>query len=120
MTGKNETGASPDEVHEEMSELLFELYDIPDEKALTAAAYFHAKFENIHPFSDGNGRVGRIVMNYILILHNHPPIIIFEEDRKEYYTALEVWDERQELLPLISVLEKQTVKTWDKQLKKQP
>lgn len=42
-----------------MAELLDELADIPEEKALTAAAYFHARFENIHPFADGYGRTGR-------------------------------------------------------------
>ena len=118
VTGRNEIGASPEEVEEEMSELLDELKDVPDEKALTAAAYFHAKFENIHPFADGNGRTGRIVMNYYLLLHGHPPVIIHEEDRKGYYDALETWDERQELEPLIAFLEEQTVKTWKKQIDK--
>ena len=116
VTGKAEIGASPEDVHEEMSELLEELNDIPKEKVLTAAAYFHAKFENIHPFADGNGRTGRLAMNYLLLLNDHPPIIIHEEDRKGYYAALEAWDERQELKPLISFLEDQTVKTWDKQI----
>ena len=85
VTGRNEIGAAPEDVHEELSELLSELNDIPEGKALTAAAYFHAKFENIHPFSDGNGRTGRLVMNYFLLLHGHPPVIIHEEDRKGYY-----------------------------------
>lgn len=47
------------------------MQDIPDEKALTAVAYFHAEFENIHPFADGNGRVGLLAMNYFLVLHRH-------------------------------------------------
>lgn len=76
VTGKNEIGASPEDVHEEMEELLSEPADVPNEKVLTAAAYFHARFENIHAFADGNGRTGRIVMNYLLLLHNHPPVII--------------------------------------------
>ena len=116
VTGKNEIGASPDEVGDEMSELVAEMGDIPAGKELTAAAYFHAKFENIHPFADGNGRTGRLVTNYILLLHGHPPVIIHEEDRKEYYSALEAWDERQELDPLISFLKEQTAKTWKKQI----
>ena len=118
VTGKNEIGASPKEVHEELSELLSELENVPPEKVLTAAAYFHAKFENIHPFADGNGRTGRLLMNYFLILNNHPPITIFAEDKKEYYSALEAWDERQDLKLLVSFLESQTVKTWEKQLER--
>ena len=119
MTGKNEIGAPPEDVHEEVSELLAELEDIPEEQALTAAAYFHAKLENIHPFADGNGRTGRLAMNYLLILNNHPPIIIHEEDRKDYYTALEAWDERQELESLIVFLKNQTSKTWKKQIQRE-
>lgn len=116
VTGKEEIGASPEDVSEEMDELLSELTDITNRDALTAAAYFHAKFENIHPFADGNGRVGRLAMNYFLIMHNHPPIIIHEEDRKDYYTSLEEWDTRQDLAPLRDFLKKQTERTWSKQI----
>ena len=77
---------------------------------LIAAAYFHAKFENTHPFADGNGRVGRLAMNYLPVLHGHPPVIIHEEDRKKYYGALEAWDARQELVPLREFLIGQTEK----------
>ena len=118
VTGKEEIGASPEDVPSEVTELLAELGDIPKEKALVAAAYFHAKFENIHPFADGNGRTGRLLMNYLLLLNDHPPIIIHEEDRKGYYDALEAWDVRQELEPLIRYLREQTAKTWEKQLRR--
>ncbi len=119
VTGKNEVGASVEDVQEEVCELLDELTDIDDKNALVAAAYFHAKFENIHPFSDGNGRVGRLLMNYILLIHNHPPITIYEEDRKDYYDSLEKFDEELELNRLIDFLKSQLVKTWEKQLNKE-
>ena len=86
-------GAAPEDVADEMGELLSEIQDVPVQNALTAAAYFHAKFENIHPFADGNGRTGRLAMNYFLVLRDHPPIVIHEEDRKD-----------------------QTAKTWEKQI----
>lgn len=116
VTGKEEIGAAPEDVAEEMSELLTELTEIQNRNALTAAAYFHAKFENIHPFADGNGRVGRLAMNYFLIMHKHPPVVIHEEDRRDYFAALEAWDARQELDPLRNFLREQTVKTWEKQV----
>ena len=118
VTGKNEVGASVEDVQEEVCELLDELNDIDNKNALVVAAYFHAKFENIHPFSDGNGRVGRLLINYILLIHNHPPITIYEEDRKDYYNALEEFDEKLELNSLIDFLKSQLVKTWEKQLNK--
>lgn len=116
--GWEEVGAAPEDVADEMRELLEELLDVTPDNALTAAAYFHAKFENIHPFADGNGRTGRLAMNYLLVLYGHPPIIIHEEDRKEYYDALEAWDTRQELVPLQEFLIGQTKKTWEKQIKR--
>ena len=118
VTGKNEIGAAPEDVSAKMGELLAELTDIPEGKVLTSAAYYHAKFENIHPFADGNGRNGRITMNYFLLIHHHPPIIIHEEDRKAYYSALEAWDEGQELSPLTDFLKEQTAKTWEKQIER--
>lgn len=119
VTGKNEIGAAPENVAEEMQELLEELQDIPEDRLLRAAAYYHVKFENIHPFADGNGRTGRITMNYFLVLNGHPPITVHQEDRKDYYAALEAWDERQELFLMESFLMAQTVKTWEKQLLRQ-
>ena len=50
------------------------------------------------------------------MLHGHLPIIIHEEDRKEYYAALEAWDIGQELAPLREFLKWQTEKTWEKQV----
>lgn len=119
VTGREEVGAPSEGVAEEMEELLEELIDISDDKALTAAAYFHAKFENIHPFADGNGRAGRLAMNYFLVIHNHPPITIHEEDRKAYYKALEEWDLSQDLKPMLAFLREQTVKTWEKQIRRE-
>lgn len=116
VTGRGEVGAAPEDVAEEMAELLAELEDAGPEQSLTAAAYFHAKFENIHPFADGNGRTGRLAMNYLLVLRDHPPIIIHEEDRRDYYGALEAWDEAQTLEPLRAFLQAQLEKTWAKQL----
>lgn len=116
VTGREEVGAAPEDVADEMGELLSEIQDVPAQNALTAAAYFHAKFENIHPFADENGRTGRLAMNYFLVLHDHPPIVIHEEDRKGYYEALEAWDREQELEPLRQFLQEQTVKTWAKQI----
>ena len=118
VTGREEVGAAPEDVAEELAELLGEVQDVPVEDILTAAAYFHAKLENIHPFADGNGRVGRLAMNYLLVLHDHPPIIIHEEDRRDYYEALEAWDARQELEPLLTFLRAQTEKTWARQIQR--
>lgn len=112
VIGIGETGALPEDVGEEISDLLEEINFPYENKTITIAAYFHAKFENIHPFADGNGRVGRMALNYFLVCKNHPPIIIHEEDRNEYFAALESWDAAQKLDPMKNFLMEQTVKTW--------
>ncbi len=52
------------------------------------AAMFHHKFEKIHPFYDGNGRTGRMLMNYILMNANYPPSVIYKKTRTDYLNAL--------------------------------
>lgn len=53
------------------------------------ATYYHQKFEQIHPFEDGNGRVGREILNYMLTKEGFPPIYITPKQRSEYLTALQ-------------------------------
>jgi len=55
---------------------------------LVLAMIFHHKFEKIHPFMDGNGRTGRMIMNYILMKNHFPPTIIHKKTRKEYLDAM--------------------------------
>ncbi len=60
---------------------------------LVLAIVFHHKFEKIHPFSDGNGRTGRMIINYILLKNNLPPTIIRKKFRREYLEAMRKADE---------------------------
>lgn len=59
---------------------------------LIHAAIHHAWFERIHPFTDGNGRVGRLVLNFMLIQHGYPPAVIPAEHRLRYLQALRTAD----------------------------
>ena len=53
-----------------------------------ACASLHARFEQIHPFLDGNGRAGRLILNLILVRLGYPPAIIYKGERSRYLTAL--------------------------------
>ena len=71
---------------------------------LLLAAVIHNQFENIHPFQDGNGRVGRILMNNILIKHNLPPVSIDFKRRKKYYATLQEYETNHNIRPTIELL----------------
>ena len=55
------------------------------------AAWTHAEFVRIHPFVDGNGRTGRLIMNYQLLLNGYLPVSVAKENRLDYYNALEMY-----------------------------
>ncbi len=116
VTGPMEIGTSPIEVEYELQVLLDEVnsYNTTDENLLYMAAYAHAKFEYIHPFSDGNGRVGRTILNYQLMIHDHPPLIIYEEDKHEYYEALLQYDKNEDIQLLHDFFKYELIKTWQK------
>lgn len=113
VTGINEVGSPPDEVEGDLAELIEEVNTIGQRAPLKAGAYFHARFEHIHPFADGNGRVGRTLLNYWLMINDYPPMIIYEEDRRAYYDALQAYDEQEELEPLTEFFQQETIKTWE-------
>lgn len=78
------------------------------------AAEFHYRFVCIHPFDDGNGRVARLIMNYILLRAGYPPVIIKSDDKEKYLTALQKADTGN-LSEIIEYVEKQLI--WSLELK---
>ncbi|MBN2517892.1 MAG: Fic family protein, partial [Candidatus Altiarchaeota archaeon] len=82
----------PEQVGEEMKALLNWYESEKDMYPLKKAALFHGKFERIHPFDDGNGRVGRFLLNVILVNAGYAPLIIRKSQRVAYLNALEDFD----------------------------
>lgn len=116
VVGMHDTGASAEDAPGMIRELLGEIEQANESNILTVAAYFHLVLESIHPFADGNGRVGRALMNYLLLLHAHPPVIIFDDDKLAYYGAIEIWDAEGDLAPMRDFLKAETAKTWIRML----
>ncbi|PIU20927.1 MAG: hypothetical protein COT15_05015 [Candidatus Diapherotrites archaeon CG08_land_8_20_14_0_20_34_12] len=93
LLGRNIETTLPEKVPEEMHNLV-EWYNEKSGKMhpLKLSALFHGKFEKIHPFEDGNGRVGRFLINTILADSNYPPLIIRKSQRIAYLKTLEDFD----------------------------
>lgn len=100
-TGKIHAYMLPNQVSDAMEKLtqhtgeLLKAVDVLDidKHPLTIATYFHQQFLNvIHPFSDGNGRIGRIFTNLILLKNGYPPVFIKEVNKDEYLKRFELSD----------------------------
>lgn len=82
----NHIGANPEFVNDLMHDLVNKFNSDREMYFIDKIAWFHAEFENIHPFCDGNGRIGRVLINLQLMYENLPPIIIRNKSKhSEYY-----------------------------------
>lgn len=94
-TGEIFRFATPEETPALMEELINwyrEKKEALDVNPTILAVEFHYRFIRIHPFDDGNGRIARILMNFILMQFGYPPVIIKTEDKNNYFSALQQAD----------------------------
>jgi len=96
ILGRNVKTTPPEQVGRKMKELIEWYHKNEEMHPLQRASIFHGKFENIHPFDDGNGRVGRLLINVMLINHDYPPLIIRKTQRMSYFGCLEAFDKGHE------------------------
>ena len=115
VTGETFYFAAPEETPAKMQELV-EWFRKEKEKAdvnpIILAALFHYRFIRIHPFDDGNGRVARILMNFILMQFGYPPVIIKTEDKENYYAVLRLADAG-ELEPFIGYITENLIRSLE-------
>ena len=81
----------PENVEQELDELL-EKYKTLEKVSIKDIIWFHVAFERIHPFGDGNGRIGRIIMFKECLKYNIMPFIILDQDKEYYLRGLKEYD----------------------------
>ena len=84
----------PKEINESLEKMFSEYNATNHENIIKRIARLHLAFEYLHPFNDGNGRIGRVINNYLLIREGFVPINIKFIDRKKYYDAFKEFDEK--------------------------
>ena len=87
IRGSEHIPPAPEKVPNLMNYFVYN-YNNDIQEIFDKIAKYHIEFEKIHPFEDGNGRTGRILLNYELLKNNLPPVVITKEDRVKYFEFL--------------------------------
>lgn len=107
---------NPKEVVDRLEKMLAEYNATSHENIIKRIARLHLTFEYIHPFVDGNGRIGRVINNYLLIREGFVPINIKFIDRKKYYNAFKEFDEKGITVIMDEIVGKALTNSYHKRL----
>lgn len=108
--------ADPNDVPKLLQEMFVTYQASGQEHIIKRIARFHLTFEHIHPFVDGNGRIGRVLNNYLLIHEGHVPINIKFIDRSLYYDAFTSFDSKGETVIMEGIVGKALCSSYHKRL----
>jgi len=104
------------EIFEMLTKMLSDYNAGSHEHIIKRIAKLHLTFESIHPFIDGNGRIGRVINNYLLIREGFVPINIKFIDRKKYYDAFKEFDEKGKSTIMEEIVGKALTNSYHKRL----
>jgi Fic family protein len=89
---------------DEMDKFFNWLFSEKNEHPVIVAAEAHTRFVTIHPFIDGNGRTGRLIMNLILLQNGYVPVIIKNDKRVNYLNAIELWQNNNDKVNFYNII----------------
>lgn len=112
----NHIAPNPKEVLDRLEKMLSEYNATSHENIIKRIAKLHLAFEYTHPFVDGNGRIGRVINNYLLIREGFVPINIKFIDRKKYYEAFREFDEKGATTVMEEIVGKALTNSYHKRL----
>lgn len=95
---------APETIQAAMDKLLLEADAPSDVHPIIRAARFHLDFEGIHPFADGSGRTGRLLLNAQLMRAGYPPIVIRADRRKAYFDAFKAYFNQGNERPMVELI----------------
>ena len=106
----------PEEILERLENMLTKYNANNEKNIIKRIAKLHLDFEYTHPFCDGNGRIGRVINNYLLIREGFVPINIKFIDRKKYYEAFKEFDEKEKTETMEEIVAKSLTNSYHKRL----
>jgi Fic family protein len=118
--GEKHMFCDPVVIADEMDNFFNWLFSEKNEHPLIIAAEAHTRFVSIHPFIDGNGRTGRLIMNLILLQNGYVPAIIKNDKRINYLDAIELWqnkNEKEDFYNMVADYEKESLEIYLKTIK---
>ena len=109
-------GASPGKIESLVSDLLLTYSSDNTKYFLDKIAGFHLGFESIHPFNDGNGRIGRILLNFQLLSLGFPNIIVKNKEKVEYYTSFNEFNDNKSIKLMVKIIRKALTESLNKRI----
>jgi len=107
---------APERVEAMIENILTEYGNSTQDFFLEKIAKFHLEFENVHPFIDGNGRIGRVLINFQLQQVNFPPIIIRNKEKQVYYKAFKELDDGKKIKRMEKILSLSLIESLHKRI----